>query len=333
MRFSHALLIGGLLLPSALLAQGEVVPVEGPNADSKWFGWTMGPTVSAEINTKNPRLGFGGYGEASLHLKTGGDLNDWAFWFRLASGGTFVDGQILTASYGSIADLTSLSFDWFRVEDAYSRETTNPGGPNTGAIVDWPFKTPVFRVLLAEDIPGVDGAPNQTVRSELVWEGFFNCPDGSGGFRRCGAGDAYTPLDNWNVTGNLRGQNFWYHRDPLLGADPVGNYLISDDCALNQTGVWSGEAVASTIDALFGTNGCFNHRVSVLGVGVGLGSQWPYGYEAFVDNVRMDFTTGGGLDANFDFMPTNTVPEPTTYALMAVGLAAIGAVARRRRRR
>jgi len=332
MRFSRALLIGGLLFPSAMFAQGEVVPVEGPNAQSKWFGWTIGPTVSAGITTTNPRLGFGGYKDGSLELKTGGDLNDWAFWFRLASGGTFVDGQILTASYGSIADLTSLSFDWFRVEDAFSHSRVNPGGPTLDPIVDWPFKTPVFRVLLAEEIPSVDGGPVQTVRSELVWEGFFNCADGTGGFRQCAQGDPETLLGQWNVTGNLVGQNFWYNRAPVVGADPVGDYLVGRDCVLDQAQVWSGVTVASTVDALFGAQGCFNHKVSVLGVGVGLGSQWPYGYEAFVDNVRMDFSTGGGLDANFDFVPTSTVPEPTTYALMAVGLAAIGAIARRRRR-
>jgi hypothetical protein len=45
--------------------------------------------------------------------------------------------------------------------------------------------------------------------------------------------------------------------------------------------------------------------------------------------------TGGcvemALDANFDFIPGITLPEPSTYAPMAVGLLAMGAVARRRR--
>lgn len=331
MRFLNAVLIGSLILPSALVAQGEVVSVEGPNAQSKWSGWVDGPSASAGISTLNPRLGFGGYGDASLRLQTGGHMDDWAFWFRLASGGTLTDGGILAKSYGSITELTSLSFDWFRVANQNSLTTVNPGGPNPGPVVDWPFKTPVLRVLLAEEIPGISGAANQTVRSELIWEGFFNCANGSGGFRRCGEpADARTPLNQWNVTGNLVGQNFWYHRAPVVGANPVGNYLVGSNCALDQSDVWAGVAVASTIDALFGSQGCFNHNVSVLGVGVGLGSQWPYGYEAFVDNVRMDFGNVSALDANFDFVP---VPEPSTYALMAVGLALIGVASRRRRRR
>jgi hypothetical protein len=66
-----------------------------------------------------------------------------------------------------------------------------------------------------------------------------------------------------------------------------------------------------------------------------VGSQWPLPYHGFVDNVRMGFDDQQGLalDANFDFVPTSTVPEPSTYALMAAGLLALGAVARQRRRK
>jgi hypothetical protein len=68
----------------------------------------------------------------------------------------------------------------------------------------------------------------------------------------------------------------------------------------------------------------------VYGIGTGVGSGWDGTYTGAVDNIHLRYGADGNVTFNFEVA---TVPEPTTVALTAGGLALLGAVVARRRRK
>jgi len=66
---------------------------------------------------------------------------------------------------------------------------------------------------------------------------------------------------------------------------------------------------------------------SVSGFSVGVGSGATTGYHAFADNVTLS-TTGSSTTYNFEVAP-GAVPEPATWAMMILGMAAVGYAMRR----
>jgi hypothetical protein len=116
--------------------------------------------------------------------------------------------------------------------------------------------------------------------------------------------------------------NFWYR-------DGDGYSLNTSPCSTSELPVWGGNVQTLSINQIIA---CYGNK-QVIGVGVGLGSQWPYMYRGYVDNVRISSNGTDVLNTNFDRLgkpPHTTVPEPSTYAMLLIGLVGIGTVTWRR---
>ncbi|MGE3618365.1 MAG: PEP-CTERM sorting domain-containing protein, partial [Gemmatimonadales bacterium] len=170
---------------------------------------------------------------------------------------------------------------------------------DTPTDVPWSAQTPVLRLYVND----------MGVTSELVWEKYYT--DGSP-----------TENDVWH-TQDLIGQNFWRvipgQGYTIAGCAQVDPFFPNPLLTMSPSG-WAG--------------GCYSENAFITAIAAGAGSDWPWQYRGFVDNVRMGFAGQETLAVNDNF-EVQATPEPATMALLATGLAAMmgtGLVRRRRRK-
>ena len=137
-------------------------------------------------------------------------------------------------------------------------------------------------------------------RGYLVWEQVYN----GGGLVE----------DRWTMS-ELLGGNFWMRQFS------PGNTVERYDVSLAE---WiDGPRPGAPAD-LLGAN------TAILGIEFGIGSGWNGSFTGYVDNVTVGFKGQGATTWNFETRRSD-VPEPGSFALLGLGLAAVAVAARKRK--
>lgn len=166
-----------------------------------------------------------------------------------------------------------------------------------------------------------------------------------------GSWNIYSPIPGWTANPAVE------IRDNVAGKAQDGTNYAELDANVNGSITQSFATIAGAQYTLsFWYSNRTNTAVATNGISFGLGNGWIAAPALAVNNsgdnlwsqVSYNFTAGSGV-TTLSFMATGNsdsygtsldnvsvtaaVPEPSTYALMFGGLAAVGFVARRRRQR
>jgi len=158
----------------------------------------------------------------------------------------------------------------------------------------WNVQTPVLRLLIND----------RGIISELVWERYYT-----------DSNPASMTIGAW-VEQDLMNQNFWQHIFNVGYRLNTGNIQPEYDHKIPlmaiQTSSWA-------------LSDYYTDAATVYGLSVGVGSNWPYPYSGFADNIFLSFDNSNGIVISDNFELPAPVPEPSTLLLLISGMAILTA--------
>ena len=199
----------------------------------------------------------------------------------------------------SLSSLNSFTFDWNNDQTTASQ----------------PHAAPVARVIVAD---------RGGERAELIWEYVYNG----------GAAGVQSPTDSWL---NADANSVWYANLRAPSGAVLSTFKSNSQSDTTGFNIINPSMTGAGVLGVSGNQlnlnlsswaQYFSSDAKVVGLSFGAGSGFGAGYTGFVDNAK--FTTRLGTDAvNFETVQS-AVPEPSTWAMMLLGMGAVGVSMRRR---